>query len=157
MTIDPSELNLTELQLAVVRVVWARPDASVQEIQAVLGRTRPLAISTITTVLTRLADRGVVERTKRGRQYRWRALVSEEQVTGALVDGLAERAFEGDPGALVCSLLERHDLSPGDLERVRELLDEQDRQAASDGTHEKNPTKADDGTESTGSGRRKTR
>ncbi len=132
MNDSSSNLELTDLQMSVMRVLWAQPGASVQEIQKTLGRSRPLAISTLTTVLTRLAERDVVAREKVGRQYRWRALVAEHDVTGALIDELTERAFQGDATALVSALLSHRELAPDDLARVRELLDE----------HEAKPKKA---------------
>jgi len=132
MADDAPNLELKDLQLSIMRVLWARPGASVQEIQTTLARSRSLAISTLTTVLTRLAERGIVRREKVGRQYRWHACVEESEVTGVLIDELTERAFEGDATALVSALLSHRDLGPDDLARVRKLLDEHEARHAAD-------------------------
>lgn len=115
--------ELGDLQLAVMRVLWSRPDASVQDVHEVLARTRDLAAPTVATVLGRLAERGYVSRAKQGRQYRWRAEVSEAEATGALVGDLTEKVFEGKTADLVCKLLEGGSFDANELERVRELLE----------------------------------
>ena len=106
-----------------LRVLWTRPDASVQDVHEVLARTRSLAVTTVATILGRLAERGYVSRTKEGRQFRWRAEVSEAEATGALVGELTERVFDGRAADLVCKLLEGGSFEAGELDRVRELLE----------------------------------
>jgi predicted transcriptional regulator len=57
------------------------------------------------------------------RQYLYRALVTEEQVQQSMVSELTERLFDGDVTALVNHLLTSQDIAPGDLDRLRALID----------------------------------
>ena len=116
-------LDLTELQLAVMRVLWVRGEATVAEVHGAIEPDRGLALTTVATIMTRLEKQGLIGRRPEGRHYQYRPLVSEEEVRRSMVTGLAERLFAGDVTALVSHLLSESEIAPGDLERVRRMLE----------------------------------
>jgi BlaI family transcriptional regulator, penicillinase repressor len=113
---------LTDLQLAILRVLWERGQASVMEITDALRSSRGLAQQTIATVLSRLEKRGIVSHVTQQRQFIYKAEVSEPDVRRTLLTDLTERVFEGDVPALVSQLLSAHEMSPGDLARVKAMI-----------------------------------
>jgi predicted transcriptional regulator len=115
--------ELTELQIAILRILWERKEASVGDVWEVLQRERGLAQTTVATLLSRLERRGVVSRRAEQRQYLYRALVSEADAKESMVGGLTERMFDGDVTALVNHLLTAHEIAPGDLARLRSMID----------------------------------
>jgi len=121
-------LELSELQLAVMRVLWQRRKAAVAEVQEALLPERDLALTTVATVLTRLEKAGLVAHRASGRHYLYRPLVSEEQVRRSMVSVLAERLFEGDVAALVSHLVNAREIKPGDLARVKQLIEAKERE-----------------------------
>ena len=121
-------LELSELQLAVMRVLWQRKKAAVAEVQEALAPERDLALTTVATVLTRLEKAGLVAHRASGRHYLYRPLVSEEEVRRSMVSVLAERLFEGDVAALVSHLVNAREIKPGDLARVRQLIEGKERE-----------------------------
>jgi BlaI family penicillinase repressor len=121
-------LELSELQLAVMRVLWQRGKAAVTEVQEALEPERSLALTTVATVLTRLEKAGLVAHRASGRHYLYRPLVSEEEVRRSMVSVLAERLFEGDVAALVTHLVSARDIKAGDLARVRQLIEAKERE-----------------------------
>jgi len=116
--------NISDLQLAVMRVLWTRGEAAVAEVHGDLEPERGLAPTTIATVLSRLERRGLVRHSSRGRQFLYSPVVSEQEVRHSMVASLTSRLFNGDATALVSHLLKSRDIAPGDLEKVRELLSE---------------------------------
>ncbi|HPF62231.1 MAG: BlaI/MecI/CopY family transcriptional regulator [Gemmatimonadetes bacterium] len=124
--------DLTELQIAIMRLLWSRREATVAEVWEALYPERGLAQTTIATLLTRLERRGVVARRVDQRQYVYRPLVTESEVQQSMVGELTERLFSGDVTALVSHLLTSQDVAPGDLARLRELVDAASRQAGED-------------------------
>jgi BlaI family transcriptional regulator, penicillinase repressor len=120
----PEQHLLTGLQLALLRILWDRGEATVTEMWEALQEARGLAQTTLATMLTRLEKRGVVTHRTQARQFVYRALVSEQQVKHSMVSELTGRLFEGDVSALVSHLLTAQDVSPGDRERIRAMLDE---------------------------------
>ncbi len=121
-------LDLSELQLAVMRVLWQRKTAAVAEVQEDLAPERDLALTTVATILTRLEKAGLVAHRASGRHYMYRALVTEEEVRRSMVSALAERLFEGDVAALVSHLVNAREIKPGDLERVKKLIEAKERE-----------------------------
>lgn len=114
--------NISDLQLAVMRVLWRRGEAAVAEVHGDLEPERGLAPTTIATILSRLERRGLVRHSSRGRQFLYAPVVSEQEVRHSMVASLTSRLFNGDATALVSHLLKSRDIAPGDLETVRRLL-----------------------------------
>jgi predicted transcriptional regulator len=114
--------HLSDLQLAVMRVLWERGEATVNEVFAVVGKARGLAFTTIATILTRLEKHGVIKHRTEGRQYVYRALASENEVRRSMVRDLVQSLFQGDAAALVTHLLSEADT--GELDEVKALLQE---------------------------------
>jgi BlaI family penicillinase repressor len=123
----PERHQLTDLQIAILRLLWTRGELTVIDIWEALHAERGLAQTTVATLLSRLQRRGVLSRRINDRQYLYRALVTEADVQVSMVEELTERLFNGDVPALVSHLLKAQDMSPGDLDRVRRMLDEADR------------------------------
>jgi len=113
-----------DLQIAILRVLWQREEATVEEICDDLAPEHDVAYSTVSTVLSRLLDQEVVSRRKEGRRFVYRAELAEDEVRGSMVKELLERAFGGDPARLVGHLLRRDELGDADLDRLRELIEE---------------------------------
>ena len=116
--------QLTDLQLAILRVLWSKGSATATEITEALRSTRGLAQQTIATILSRLERRGIVQHTTRNRQYLYSAVLSETEATRGMLTELTDRLFEGDVTALVTHLLSGREIAPGDLARVKALLAE---------------------------------
>ena len=119
----PERHQLTELQLAILRVMWDKGEATVQDIWEALHPDRGLAQTTIATMLSRLERRGVVTRRAQARQYHYKAAVTEPEVQHSMVGELTERLFDGDVTALVQHLLSGEDVSPGDIAKIRDMIE----------------------------------
>ena len=117
-----NEIDLSPLQLAVLRTVWQRGEATVAEVHAALEPERRLASTTVATLLSRLERRGFLNHRMEGRQFIYRSTISELDVRRSMVSELTRTLFQGDPAALVSHLIKTEDIRPGDLERVRALL-----------------------------------
>jgi BlaI family penicillinase repressor len=117
-------IELTDLQISLMRVLWTRGEAAVSDVHEAAYADRGLALTTVATILSRLEKAGLVARRQAGRHYMYRALVSEEEVRRSMVSELAERLFQGDVTALVSHLLDEGDIAPGDLDRVRRLIEQ---------------------------------
>ena len=121
----PGRHQLTQLQHRIVRVLWDRGEATVQDIWEALHAERGLAQTTVATMLSRLERRGVVTRraSRQSRQYQYRAAVTEREVQHSMVGELTERLFDGDVTALVQHLLTAEDVSPGDIAKIRDMIE----------------------------------
>jgi BlaI family transcriptional regulator, penicillinase repressor len=114
--------SLTELQLAILQVIWERGEATTQDIHARLHEDRGLALTTVATLLSRLEKRGILEHRKAGRQYLYRALVTRPEVRRSKIRELTETLFEGDAIALISHLVRSGETEQGELERVKAMI-----------------------------------
>jgi predicted transcriptional regulator len=119
----PDPARLGDLQLAILRLLWSRGEATAAEVHADLHAERGLAPTTIATMLRRLASQGFASFRNEGRVFVYRAAVDEESVRRAAVRDLHERLFAGEAEALVHQLLDARELSAQELERIRALID----------------------------------
>jgi BlaI family penicillinase repressor len=120
---EPESVALSDPQIALMRVLWAQGETSVAAAAEALAPERRLAHTTVATMLTRLEKRGLVEGRRDGRQLLYRARVAEHEVRRSMVASLLGTLFAGDAKALVAHLLREDEIAPGDLERVRALID----------------------------------
>lgn len=116
------EVHLTDLQLAIVRVLWDRGECTVATAQAALLPERPLAQTTVATILTRLEKRGVVSHRPNGRQFVYRALVTEGDVRLSMVRELTNMLFGGSSAALIRHVLHDRGVSDQDLGELRRMV-----------------------------------
>jgi predicted transcriptional regulator len=113
---------LSDLQMAVMRVLWRRGRATAAEVQAELAAERRLALTTVATVLSRLERQGLLEHQVIGRKFHFQPRVSEQAVRRSMVAELIDRVFRGDPTALVNHLMAENEISAEELEQIRRLL-----------------------------------
>jgi len=118
----PDKQPLTELQIAILRLLWDQGELTVAQIWEQLYAERKLAQTTIATIVARLQRRRILARRTKDKQFVYRALVTEADVQHSMVSELTERLFAGDVTALVSHLLSDRDMTPGDLARVRKMI-----------------------------------
>ena len=118
--------QLGELQYAIMRVLWAEGEATVARVQEVLATEgeRDRALTTVATMLTKMEKKGIVSHRTEGRQFVYRAKISEAAVQRSMVAALTERLFEGDFSALVSHLLTEQEIDAGEVERLKRLIAE---------------------------------
>lgn len=115
--------QLSDLQIAILRVLWQAREATVAQVQDALALAgRDLAHTSVATMLSRLETRGVVARRTEGRQFVYRPLLAERDVKRSMVSALTERLFAGDPTALVHHLIDEGAIDADELARLRALL-----------------------------------
>lgn len=125
---------LTELQLAILGILWDRGEATSRDVRDALEPDRPLALTTVATLLSRLERRGVLAHRRSGRSYVFRPTVSRDEVRTAMVRDLAENLFDGDRIALI-----DHVLGGGTdasvREQMRSILEEDEVAAGTEDVH----------------------
>jgi predicted transcriptional regulator len=114
---------LTGLQLAVLDVIWEYGEASTHDVWSQVSARRPLALTTVATILSRLERKKVLRHRREGRQYVYRALMSREEVRRSKVRELTNTLFDGDPVDLLGHLVEANGIDEARRRRIRALLD----------------------------------
>ena len=116
-------VGLTGLQLSILDVLWQRGEAMTQEVWQHLDRERTLALTTVATLLSRLERKSVLVHRREGRQYVYRATVTQSEVRRSKVRDLTETLFGGDATALLSHLVRADDVELDELKRIRGMID----------------------------------
>ncbi len=117
-------VKLSGRQLAIMQVLWNRGEATVAEVQEMLDLERPLAYSTVATVMSRMEQKGLLTHRAEGRVFYYRPAVSEGGVGESMVGELVERIFGGSPSELVNHLLDTEQVDASELDRIKQLVRE---------------------------------
>jgi predicted transcriptional regulator len=123
---DPVARYLGVLQAQVMDIYWGRKSATVREaLEAMNGpRRKKLAYTTVLTLVTRLWQRGLLEREAEGRGFRYRAAKSREALLGELSEELIDRLLDDFGDVAVAQIGERLEhLDPARLKRLKAARD----------------------------------
>jgi predicted transcriptional regulator len=89
------------LELLCLKALWSLGEGKVKDVQQVVARTRPLAYTTIMTVLERLVRKEKLTRRKQGRAFLYVPTMSEDAMRQVAVRELLESFFDGSVADLV--------------------------------------------------------
>lgn len=109
-----------------MRVLWRADDASVDEVRRALPKAKRGAYTTVQTVLNRLADRGLLRRTRSGRTIRYTAAVSEADYLAKSLNRSLAGASRQARHAALASLV--GNLEPEELDEIQSLASEIERE-----------------------------
>ena len=117
------ERLLGDLELAIMRAAWSRESVTVRDVLEALARKRPLAYTTVMTVMGRLADKRLLLAEKRGKSYLYRATRTREefeaQTAGEMVYSLISDF--GEEIAISQFVKQLSETDPGQLVRLADL------------------------------------
>ncbi|HVG55514.1 MAG TPA: BlaI/MecI/CopY family transcriptional regulator [Vicinamibacterales bacterium] len=118
--------TLTPQELAIMKVVWKKDEATVRAVYEALRETRPVAYTTVMTMMRILQEKGYLVRATNDRAHIYRPAKPRQQVIGGMVRDFLDRVFDGASDALLVHLARDNKLTPKQRRMVRQLLDEKD-------------------------------
>lgn len=119
-TVTPSEWPIMEL-------LWESPK-TLMELVSTLTQQMGWSKSTITTMVRRMDDKGLITFHMEGRTKIFRPAVSKEEVTARDADSLLRRAYNGSVGMLVSAMASTNRLTKQDIEELYAILKEAEEQ-----------------------------
>lgn len=129
--------RLGRVQLQIMQTLWRRGPLTARQITDEIARldssagasARPLAHSTIQTLLRKMETKGAITHEPSpsdARTFVFRPLHEQTDVTTTVARDLLARVFDGSISGLVAHLLKYERVSPDELTRLRQLIDEVD-------------------------------
>ena len=116
------QINLTEPELQVMQAVWAQEGIPAKDVTVALAQSCDYSPSTAYTLIYRCIKKGALSREDPG--FLLNALVSREQAQRAETKKLVDRLYEGSIDNLFAALIDRWEVSPGLIERLRADIDD---------------------------------
>lgn len=124
--------GLTGTQLEIMRIFWSRsaPEATAAEVWQALQEARPVARTTVLTLLQRLEKRGWLTREGEGRGAVYRPATRPEETATRLATDFLDAYFGGSASRLVMSLLGGRSVSAEEAQQMREMLEAYEKETA---------------------------
>ncbi len=122
---------VTDRELEILKILWARGRACVREVQEDLNQTAgPVAYSTVQTLLNIMEEKkGLVRHVVSGRTFIYIPKKSPERTIRELTRRFVDRVFDGALDRVMVALLDSNPPSLEELERLRAMIDEARHQA----------------------------
>lgn len=120
--------HLTESELRLMNVLWARGASTVSEVLDALPSRPALAYSTVITTLRILEEKGYVRHRKEGRAFQYEPVIERQDARRSVLTQVLQRFFDGSPELLMASLFEAGEVDANELRRLRKLIDEAGRE-----------------------------
>jgi BlaI family transcriptional regulator, penicillinase repressor len=118
--------TLTPQELAIMKVVWERKQATVRDVYEALRDKRPVAYTTVMTMMKILDEKGYLKKEMVDRAHVYTSAKPQQQVVGAMVRDFLDRVFDGAPSSLLLHLAKNDKLTQKQRRLVRQLLEESD-------------------------------
>jgi len=118
--------TLTPQELTIMKVVWRLETPTVRAVYEALRKTRPIAYTTVMTMMNVLEDKGYLEKNSNGRAHVYTPTRPRHQVVGAMVRDFVDRVFDGASSSLLLHLARDSRLSERQRKAVQRIIDEMD-------------------------------
>lgn len=118
----PPSPTVTDAEQAILEVLWELGEGSVREVAERLSARKPVAYTTVLTMLGVLRRKGLVTHREEGRAFIYRPALTKDQVRERALHRLVSQLFDGSPETLALHLLERHDVDPDRLRALGEKV-----------------------------------
>lgn len=118
----PASRHPTELELAILKILWRDGPHSVRQVRDALVEFRDLAYTSVMTILGIMTRKGYVRRNKSGGSYVYKAVLTEQAAGRGMLRDIVDRVFDGSAVAVMQHLIETGDLDAAELAQVRQLI-----------------------------------
>ena len=122
---------LGDLERLVMDILWNRGDVTGREVLEEIEKTRPLALTTILTVMDRLLKKGLIKRKKRGGVFVYTPSISRDdfvrQVSEEVMQGILDISASSAASSFVDIL---YKTSPEEMDRLSRLIEERKKTAS---------------------------
>jgi len=113
--------RLTKAEEQVMHQLWKLGPSFVKDLVAAMPKPRP-AITTVSTIVRILEEKGFVGHEAFGRSHRYHAQVTKEAYGRRSVKQLVKDYFSSSPRQLMSFFIEREDLDTQELDALLKLI-----------------------------------
>ena len=119
-------VSISDAEWQVMNVVWNGQPLTAQEVIAGLANQAEWAPPTVKTMLHRLVKKRVLTYEAQGNRYVYRSKVRRSDCVKLASRSFLQRVFDGEAGPLLAHFLRGAKLSPDEIAKLRQILDDQE-------------------------------
>lgn len=114
---------ISESEWKVLKVLWEKAPQTANDIISSLQAQTEWKPKTVRTLLDRLTKKEIVGIHKDQRVYTFYPLYTQEECLRVKTDSFVQRFFDGTLKSMLVQFIEEEDLSEGDIEELKSILD----------------------------------
>ncbi len=131
MATDNPIPKISDAEWIVMRVLWARGEATSSEVVAELEKDTDWKPKTVQTLIRRLLQKGALHYEKQGREFLYRPAVTESACEQAASRQFLDRVFDGKLAPFLATFVESASYTEEEIAELKRILDE----GTTDGNH----------------------
>lgn len=114
---------LTETELLIMSIIWSLKETTVHNILDQLPKEKPLAYTSVSTIVRILEKKGYVHSEKVGRGHVYKVSVSKADYEKKFLKTYIKSLFSNNASSLLKSLLAVEDISAEEFEKIKKLIE----------------------------------
>jgi len=119
----PPSTQPTDGELAILKILWEYGPLELGRLREQLQLDKPVAATTVATMLGVMLNKGLVRRAKGARGSLWSAAISRDDAARGMLGKLLDHIFDGSAQSLVAHLLGEGQLSEKDRRQILDMLE----------------------------------
>lgn len=119
--------RISDAEWEVMKVLWAQAPCTANEVIEALHTRTDWNPKTVRTLLTRLTQKNAITYAQENRVYAYSPLVSEAECVQLETHSFLKRMHGGAFKPLLVNFLKEEQLSPEDIQELKDLLDDQNK------------------------------
>lgn len=124
-------ITLTEAELRLMKILWRRGESAVGDLVAAMPTGATLAYNSVLTTIRILEQKGYVTHRQEARAFLYSPLVAEHEASQTEVRHIMQRFFGNSRERLLLSLLGDDEITPEELQRLKQAIAEAPEDATS--------------------------
>ncbi len=116
-------LSVTPNEWVIMELLWENPRTLMELVNA-LAQQMDWSKSTVTTMVRRMLEKGLIDFQTDGRTKIFHPAVSRSDVAARETHSLLSRAYHGSIGLMVSAMAQRNDLTTEDIAQLYAILQE---------------------------------
>ncbi len=114
---------LGDLEADIMELIWKKGDLTVRDVYENLRHDREIAYTTVMTVMSRLAEKSLLEKIKSGSAYIYRPMVSESEFTQSTVKKVMKSLLEDFAVPSMNQFIDFFEEDPGKMDELAKLIE----------------------------------
>ena len=114
--------TLTEAELRLMKLLWARGESAVSDLVAAIPQREALAYTSVLTTIRILEQKGYVRHRQEGRAFLYSPCVAEHEAGRSEIKHMMQRFFGNSRERLLLSVLGDDDIDAEELSRLKALI-----------------------------------
>lgn len=111
--------GIGSLEADILAIVWDLGTAKVRDVYEILRERRPIAYTTVMTVMNNLVKKNLLSQDRSGIAYEYTPAIPGREVATTVLDSVVQRLLGGSSAIAVAHLLDVRDLSGEEFEELR--------------------------------------